>query len=168
MYDPMRTMTTQFNTHSRQQGFSLLEILVAMIIIAIGILGVAGIQVTALKFTKGSESRMNAVQMSYDLIDRMRANKPGARGGEYSGLSNYAATTCSPTAPTASPRLADTDVETWRNALACNLPSGVGKAVITPGASSADPVSIEVRVQWDESRLKGGSSTNEYVTRTLL
>jgi type IV pilus assembly protein PilV len=164
----MRTMRTYIKKYDRQHGFSLLEILVAMIIIAIGILGVAGIQVTALKFTKGSESRMNAVQMSYDLIDRMRANKPGARGGEYAGLNAFSTTTCSATPPAASARLSDTDIDFWRNALACNLPSGVGKAVITPGATSADPVGIEVTVQWDESRLKGGSSTNEYVTRTLL
>jgi type IV pilus assembly protein PilV len=161
-------MRNQFKSLDSHRGFSLLEILVAMIIIAIGVLGVAGIQATALKFTKGSEARMNAVQLTYDLLDRMRANRTGATGSEYSALNAFTTTTCSTVAIVPSSRVSDTDIDYWRNALACNLPSGVGRAVVTAGASSTDPVSIEVTVQWDESRLEKGSATTQYVARTLL
>lgn len=55
-------------------GFSLIEVLVAVLIVAVGILGVAGLQITSLQLNQSAMFRSEALQMGNDLLDRMRAN----------------------------------------------------------------------------------------------
>ncbi len=57
-----------------QSGFSLIEVLVATVIMAIGILGIAGLQVVSLQQNRSSLLRSEALQLGNDIIDRMRAN----------------------------------------------------------------------------------------------
>ena len=56
-------------------GFSLIEVLVAMLIVAVGILGVAGLQITSLRMNQSAMFRSDALQMGNDMVDRMRANE---------------------------------------------------------------------------------------------
>jgi type IV pilus assembly protein PilV len=154
----------------RQSGFSLFEILVAMIVIAIGVLGIAGLQASALRYSKASEMRYTAVQLTNELIERLRSNHAGAINGDFTSLGALAATTCNrqtaPPAPGTSPP--SDQIKTWRNAVACSLPSGVGQAVITPATAEAGLANIVVTIQWDESRLRGGDLNQRLVTRTVL
>ncbi len=149
-------------------GFSLLEILVAMIIIAIGALGIAGLQASALKFSKNSESRALAVQLSNDLLERLRVNDAGLQGGEYASLASMSGATCSTSVTPAVNVGASTDIAFWKNALACSLPEGKGQMQYIPATLPTDPARVEITVQWDESRLKGGSNTQKLLMRTLL
>jgi type IV pilus modification protein PilV len=57
-------------------GFSLLEVLVTLVVVAIGLLGVAGMQVTSIKLNRVAETRSNGTVYATDIIERMRAN-PG-------------------------------------------------------------------------------------------
>jgi len=59
---------------SRQHGFSLVEVLVAVLIAGVGILGVAGLQVVSLQQNRSALLRAEALQISNDMLDRMRAN----------------------------------------------------------------------------------------------
>ncbi len=59
---------------SRQSGFSLIEVLVASVILAVGILGIAGLQVVSLQQNRSSLLRSEALQIGNDILDRMRAN----------------------------------------------------------------------------------------------
>ncbi|MCB1644146.1 MAG: type IV pilus modification protein PilV [Pseudomonadales bacterium] len=59
---------------SRQQGVSLIEVLVAVLIVAVGILGVAGLQVVSLQQNRSALLRAEALQLGNDILDRMRAN----------------------------------------------------------------------------------------------
>lgn len=59
------------NSHN---GFSLIEVLVATVIMAIGILGIAGLQALSLQQNRSSMLRSQALQLGNDIIDRMRAN----------------------------------------------------------------------------------------------
>ncbi len=57
-----------------QRGFTLIEVLVAMLIVAVGILGVAGMQVVSLQQNRNALLRDQALQLGNDILDRMRAN----------------------------------------------------------------------------------------------
>ena len=61
----------------RQSGTTLLEVVVTIVIISIGLLGLAGLQLNSMKFQKSASQRSEAVQSAYDLSERMRANGAG-------------------------------------------------------------------------------------------
>ena len=65
----------QINRISRAYGFSLIEVLIAVIILAIGLLGIAGLQVTSKRTSFEALQRVTAVMLAQDVIERMRANK---------------------------------------------------------------------------------------------
>jgi len=65
------------------KGFSLIEVMVAAFVLAIGLLGIAGLQITAIKSNHSAFSRTQSTQLAYDLADRMRANMPGTIAGSY-------------------------------------------------------------------------------------
>lgn len=67
----------------KQQGFSLIEVLVSVVIMAVGILGVAGMQVVSLQQNRSSLLRAEAMQLASDILDRARANPTQ----DYSGIS---------------------------------------------------------------------------------
>ena len=72
------------NPQKHQKGFSLVEILVALLILSIGLLGLAALQTTSLKFNTDSYMRTQATYFVYDIIDRMRANSDSVvAGGTY-------------------------------------------------------------------------------------
>jgi type IV pilus assembly protein PilV len=62
----------------RQQGFNLIEALIAMVVLTLGLLGVAAMQITAVRNTQGSYARSQATTIMNDLAERIYANKPGA------------------------------------------------------------------------------------------
>jgi len=68
---------------SRQQGFTLIEILIAIVIFSIGLLGIAGLQVAGMRFTHGSQLRSTAVLQAETMADLMRANEFAVREGYY-------------------------------------------------------------------------------------
>lgn len=71
-------MNLATETVSARQGFSLIEVLVALLVLSIGLLGLAALQTTGLAFNHQSYERTQAVIQAYDIIDRMRANRSGS------------------------------------------------------------------------------------------
>jgi type IV pilus assembly protein PilV len=82
-----------------ESGFSLIEVLVALLVLSIGLLGLAMLQVQGMRFTADSYQRSQATILAYDLMDRMRANKVGADAGAYCLTVPAPAATCTTTAP---------------------------------------------------------------------
>ena len=78
-------MRTQAHTSSRrtQAGASLLEVLIAVLILAIGLLGIAALQSLTLKNTQSSSERTAAIIQSYAMLDMMRANRDQAIARNY-------------------------------------------------------------------------------------
>ena len=68
---------------SRSGGFTLVEILIAIVVFSIGLLGIAGLQVSGMRFTQGSQLRSVAAMQAGSMADRMRANRVGFRTGAY-------------------------------------------------------------------------------------
>lgn len=71
------TIATKPKAPSCEHGFSLLEVLVALLVLSIGLLGLAALQTTGLKLNHQSYERTQATLQAYDIIDRIRANKNG-------------------------------------------------------------------------------------------
>lgn len=71
----MKTGGIKNMSRSRQQGFSLLEVLVAMLILGIAVMGFAGLQVRALQSTGVAHVRSQAMTLATDLSERIRANR---------------------------------------------------------------------------------------------
>ncbi len=67
----------------RQSGFSLIEIMIAALLLSIGILGVAGLQVIGMKGTQQSHMKQQAVAVLHSLTERMHSNKPGVLAANY-------------------------------------------------------------------------------------
>ncbi len=75
------------NTRNRdahkQSGFSLIEVMIAALVLSIGILGVASLQIIGMKGTQQSHMKQQAVGIIYALTERMRSNRQGVIAGGY-------------------------------------------------------------------------------------
>lgn len=123
---------------TNKRGFTLVEVLVAVVILSVGLLAVAGMQLNSMRGSNNALYRSQAVLGVEDVMDRMRANAAAARAGDY----NIAMADATPTAPFAN--LAREDVAGWRDALAANLPVGNGRI-----ATNGNVITVEV--QWQDS-----------------
>ncbi len=72
---------------NKQAGITLIEILVTMIILAIGLLGLAGLMMDGLKNNQSAYLRTQASILAYDMSDRIRINRDRAIAGDYDGYS---------------------------------------------------------------------------------
>ncbi|NOZ10897.1 MAG: type IV pilus modification protein PilV [Gammaproteobacteria bacterium] len=73
------------------RGFTMIEVMVALIILSFGLLGLALMQGQSLKFNTSAYSRTQANLLAYDIIDRMRANPAGVAAGNYNIVATEAA-----------------------------------------------------------------------------
>jgi len=146
----MRLADTQ-SDHT-QSGFTLLEVLIALLVLSIGLLGLAALQTTGLRSNQMASMRTLATQFTYDITDRMRSNPVGVANGEY-----VVARTTTPSAsiaPWTGGNLALTDLTEWRANIANRLPGGISEITVcdtTTVPACADVTHI-VTVYWNESR----------------
>lgn len=127
----------------KQQGFSLIEVLVTMIIISFGLLGIAGVIVNSMKNNQSSYARTQASVLANDIIDRMRANRTTAETAPYAY--NLALGVAVPAGNT----VVLNDLSQWRAALAAAMPAGTGSITM------ADATQVTVVVQWNDARASG-------------
>lgn len=124
----------------KEQGATLLEVLITIVVLAIGLLGLAGLQVTSIQSNHSAYYRSQATILAYDLSDRMRSNRTQALSGAYA--QDFPPS--SDSNPVSGSRAAQ-DVAEWLNSLAHTLPSGTGKV-----ENNGNLVTIHVR--WDDTR----------------
>jgi type IV pilus assembly protein PilV len=139
------------------KGMTLLEVLVSLVIIAIGLLGIAAMLLLANKANNSSYAKQQAVQSVYNIFDRIRANYQAAINGNYSisniGGNGYPTTLsppsmmCNSTACNPS-QLASYDTWYWLSNDVSRLPNGSGSITTATGAAGTV---ITVTVQWDDS-----------------
>ena len=67
----------------RRQGFSLIEILITLVVLSVGLLGLAALHAESLRSGRSAYLRTKAVSLGSDMADRMRANRPAAFAGDY-------------------------------------------------------------------------------------
>ena len=138
----------------KQQGASLLEVLIAILILAIGLLGIAALQAVTLRNMQGSGDRSVAVIQAYAMFDIMRANRDDALDGDY----DTAGFICE--APAAGTRV-NNEKALWINQMQAAMgPTACGEVDCLGGDCT-------VRVRWDERRLGGNESNAEAEEHTL-
>jgi type IV pilus assembly protein PilV len=93
------TQSASFVSRRRARGVTLIEVLVTMVIVAVGLLGLAGMQVRGLSIQKDAHGRAIATQLALDIADRMRSN--------VGAVANYAFTTAYPTGTYSAPTAPD-------------------------------------------------------------
>ncbi len=124
-------------------GFTMVEVLITLVILAVGLLGLAGLQVRSLSGSHGAYLRTQAAQYAADMVDRMLANRGAATAGNYNLA--MGATPCALTT------VACNDLVEWHNLLngtinvTGGLPGGRGSIAV-----DADHV-VTVVVQWDNT-----------------
>jgi len=140
-----------------QVGVSMIEVLVSIIILSIGLLGLAGLQTAGLKHNQSAGFRSTASMMAYSILDSMRANRVVAGAGGYNHSLSEEDTSETETKVEAE---IPEDVKTWLKELALRLPDGAGTVVV-----DADN-KVTITIQWDDSR--GAVAPQQFVMTTRL
>ncbi len=148
------TRLVQPSTSARMSGMSLVEVLVSVLVLGIGLLGIAAMQSVALRGGQSSLETSQAVMQSTAIIEAMRANR--AEAANY----NTGAMVCT---PGAGGTLAQNDLMEWITA----MQGSIGGGITTCGQVLNCPDACEITVRWDDSR-GGGSATRDIVTRTRI
>ncbi|PXX89376.1 type IV pilus modification protein PilV [Marinobacter vulgaris] len=120
---------------TQQSGFGLIEILVALLILAIGLLGMASLQTASLQQTTGSQARTQAIFLAEDLVERIRANRQNIN--DYA-LIDPDAVACNTGFAIDNSGVAEDDLDEWRNSLACLLPGGNGEVSVNGNRVTVD------------------------------
>jgi len=147
-------------------GFTLIEVLVAMLVLAFGLIGLAGLQVSSLRDSQRAFYRSQATQLAYDVADRMRANNNPAVMAIYTRADPTAAVSkpaCLTTAGCSSADMAENDLFEWVRDVRTILPSGIG--IITRGAG---PNSFDIDISWDGDRDADDSNNRHFFTSFQL
>lgn len=162
----MRTLLPNIVTDRRSTitGFSLVEVLVALVILSVGMLGVLTLQVKGLQFSQSARISTSAILAAADMADRIRSN-PTAGTNYIADQSPAAATPPQPqcadlpdapmdpnTSCTAA-ELAAFDIWLWKDALArdTGIPEGKGSiAVLTPAAGTLGTTAYSITLNYEE------------------
>jgi type IV pilus assembly protein PilV len=170
---------------SRTRGFTLVEVLVSLVVLAIGLLGIAKLMLFSSHSNDSAYLRSQATALAYEILDNMRANKTGALAGNY----DTAAAT-GPAAPgtlceavnacATAQQVALYDVYKWKLRLNANnalpvppgaLPNGQGSVAT---ALVATQTTVTIVVSWDDTVAQStinqvaGATTQNVTLETLL
>jgi len=110
---------------ARSDGVTLIEVLVAILILSFGLLGSAGLQMAGLRAALAANQRTTATLLAYDIADRMRANMTGVIAGNYHGYTATQDVNCLQAAGCTAQQMAQHDMWEWAQAIAAQLPSGI-------------------------------------------
>ena len=154
--------------HKLQKGVSLLESMIALLVISIGLLGIAALQVTSMKQNNSALHHSQAVWIGYNIADRIRANL--TEYDSYAGTSTEPGDydqNCSDECTAA--QMVVADQADWTLAIQ-NLPGGLGTITNPPGTNE-----LLIKVKWDDegtgasgTSCSGGSNDLTCYTVTLV
>lgn len=136
---PLSSRTESTPLH--QRGVGLIEILISLLVLSIGLLGLAAMQTNGLKHNRNAYYRTQATILAYDIVDRMRANS-GQSGSYAIAYGAASGTACSSSCTPA--QIATTDKLQWKANLAGQLPSGDG--MIEDNGSN----NFDITIKWTD------------------
>ena len=133
-------------------GFTLVEVLVTIAIFAIGLLGVASLQVASLRMNRAALYDSQATLLAQEMLERMQINWQEARAGNYDIAYDETAPTdpeCLGAGASCDPaQMRRHDLAEWRDLLASAMPGGQGEIAVD---DTVDPPVATVRVRWRDA-----------------
>jgi type IV pilus assembly protein PilV len=135
---------TEIRANKNQRGFSLVEVLIALIIMSVGMLGIAGLYVQSMQAGRTALFRHHAVTLAGDVADRIRANPRAGIAYAGGGADNNcvgAGIDCD------AGQMASNDIFLWNQQAGESLPNG---NVIINFDDTVIPPSYTIAVGWDE------------------
>lgn len=151
---PHRVIRLRSSTAASQRGVSLLEVLIAVLVLAIGVLGAVSLQVNALRYNASAAYNTQASFLAYDMLDRMRANVDN-----FSSYVINVNSACAASNPGAS--ILATDRQDFAHAVSCLLPGGYGSVAINGNRAT-------VTIGWSEDRIVASSGNTEFVISSMI
>jgi type IV pilus assembly protein PilV len=146
-------------------GFTVVEVLVSLLILSVGLMGLASLQVVGLQNTQGGSQRAQAAYLAYDIADRMRSNTAAVTAGNYNfnGALIVAPPNCIGVAANCTTaQMATFDLAQWRNLISTYLTGGTATiAAVDVGTTTQ----VTVTVQWtDPFTVDAGNEVATFVT----
>jgi len=132
----------------RQSGVTMIEVMITIVILSIGLLGLASLQMSSLRLNLSAHYHGIAAQQARDMADRMRANIRGVLSNQYDNLAGTPAPTkdCNSAAETCTPTdLRIHDLFEWNSANANLLPGGTGTVTV-----DASGTVFSIVLNWDD------------------
>jgi len=153
---PRRTLSLR----SQQGGFSLIEVLIAIVVLGFGLLGFALLQTMNVRFVQSANYRTQATNLSYELLDQIRINRVAAP--LYVGT--YAATTAAADcrSPTGTGIDKDKVMKEWR----CRLGKALGENATASVARNGDVITVSV--SWGDERWRADATDTTFSASTRL
>ena len=155
-------------------GFTLLEVLIALLIFSLGLMGLAGLLIVSVQTNHSAYLRTQASFLAQTMADRMRANILGVWNGNYAGTFNSSTsgstgTSCLGATSCGTAAIANRDGLVWSNQLASFLPNPNATIACAPtgAAPSADNLTklppytglCTITIGWTEASLDKGTAT---------
>lgn len=168
--DPMNISKTKSAASGLQRGASMIEVLVAILLVSVGLLGIAGLSGATFSYNKVSQMRLTGIALVNDLADRARVNVYGYDRGAYDialgdDFESAAVTVpdanldLDPSVPanaiTAADALAAADVDQFLRSVRSRLPQGDAVVMSRPGATARD---LDVWLLWQEPTTDAGDT----------
>ena len=144
---------------SRQQGFSLIEIAVSLLLVAISLLGMAALLTTTHKNSASSFLRTQASILVTDIVEKIRSN----RAHVLANLADYEKPVTDCTKPPSSSATVDLDLHQFHCLVRSSLPAGAAVIRFDPASNI-----LTLTVSWDDSRGTEGSPVQTFEFQTQL
>ena len=138
----------------RNHGFTLLEVMIALVIFSFGLLALAALMAKGLQYNTSALHRSYASSQAYDMADRMRANRLGIDAGNYDSVSGAGTDPGCITSGCTPAQMAQYDGWAWNSVNAAVLPGG-GGTVLMAGST------YSITLTWDDDR--DGAADDSFV-----
>lgn len=144
---------------TNQNGSSLVEVMVALFVLAIGLLGILAMQSKSMQFNQSAHVYSQAVYLANDIAERIRMNPTQAStyAATYDGVYAAPSNPCTAAGGCNSAGLAAWDKATWNNLLGSVLPAGNAQIAVVTGSATV-PDHVKVEVSFDDSRSEGSET----------
>jgi type IV pilus assembly protein PilV len=142
-------MKKHIRKHRRMSGITMVESLVALVVISVGMLGIAGMYLASLQAGRSANLRVQAINLASDMADHIRANANGAKFYKATASDKGESKDCA-TKSCLAEDLAKNDIFVWKHQISEALPANAnGQLKFTDNARPTPDV-CEVLVTWRE------------------